>query len=815
MSTPTRSDDKANLDELMAIMKGGENTRTIDSIADKIKKTKMLLRWVDKDGLNALQVGIVAGCSGEKVSALLVLDPALAKERLRGRLPLHMALEHNPREDVLDRLIDAYPHALEIRDPNDGRLPLHLILEHQPFPAQFVQLGMKVLQRYPEAAHVPCHDKLPLQICLENGLRPMLTLKVIQAFRSAACVASAGTGKLPLHLAVEQNLDPRVIDALIEANPGALIAKMAGMPGSDTVVLEYAIRQRRAALVIQALMKGGKGKHPKALAYARAAAVGRLTKEMQTDKRSGRAQKEGDLIDPDSTPANRRRLQFYVQPFAGDQISIDMEPTDKVAHLKRRIQDIEGTPADRMRLTKDGQQMMDGYDLTHYGLTKGCKVEMRQRFEILQQALRHEAGKEATLQLLEMRPMAAQEDDQHGALPLELGLLNNASEDVILKLLEQYPEAAKKPCASGGDLGEYPLHVALRQGASERIVKKLVEGCSKDDWEETGVFSPGRHMADGCHLLPLHMAIQSDVAPDMKSGIIDLLLHSRCPIDARDPVTGYSALDVVLSTQPIANEIFLSIYQKLLEVRPKIAEEPGKNGQRPLHIAVVHNAGQAIIDKLCTVAPSVLTTYDVDLRLPIHLAVSCGASFAVVKSLLAHNRETLLKTDGQGKTPLQLAVSHNAQPGVVFEICRTDRKTLDVRDMRGRSLLELALSNDAPQWVIQELLEASPGEVSNLNLLSGKWPNTKASSEALRFAFEARKRSAQMGKGAGKGKHPSSMMAGQRASSPNRSMQPPGSIQSSTRGPAPAPSRGPAPSTQEPSEQDESVLTTVGRWFGF
>lgn len=818
MSQPTSFADKQNFAELMAIMKGGENSRSIEAMIEKIKTNKNLLRWVDKDSCTAMHKGILEGCQAEKINSLLAIDPSLARDKHKGRLPLHLALEHNAKEDLLDRLLDFYPLALEIPDINDGRLPLHLILEHQPFPASFVTLGINVLSRYPEAARRKSHDRLPLQICLEGNLRPKLTIEVIRAFRGAACIPSR-EGKLPLHIAVEQNLDPRVVDLLIEAHPAALITKMVASPGQDWTVLEFAIRNHRATLMVKSLLHGGsQGKSPKAIAYARAAAVGRITKDAMPDKRATASRRDFDYSE-ELAPGSRRKLHFSIQPFAGEQINMEIDPTEKVEMLKKKIEDSEGTPAEKMRLTKDGVQLLDGYELTHYGLVRGCVVRMKPRFEVLQQALRHGAESVSILQLLEMRPEAAGEDDQHGALPLELGIYNKAAEEVIIKLLDQYPEAAKKPCSSGGELGEYPLHTALRQMYSANVIGKLLKDCVADDWTESGAYAPEwmeRREAGGS-LLPLHMAIRAAMSPENKLKIINKLLPVKCPIGARDPVNGYSALDVVLSTKPVAIEVFNHIYQELRAARPAVATEQGKNGQCPLHIAVVHNAGQVIIEKLCNVAPKVLEVYDVDGRLPIHLAVSCGASFAVVKSLLTHGPSTLMKADGHGKTPLQLAVSHKAQPGVVFEICRTDKKTLNAKDARGRSLLELALSHDAPPWVIQELLEAAPAEMSNLNLLSGKWPNTKASSEALRFAFEARRKSAAgQTQGSGRMMTPALSAPSSPTGYPSQGGSPSRQGASDNNYGKPSSARNNQSQTpQEGAPEDDSVLGVVGRWFGF
>lgn len=831
MASPVKPHDIKDLETVMSIMKGADTASSMEIMTEKIKDNKNLLKWVDRDGNTALHVGILSQASSDKISVLLDADGSIASQKYRGRLPLHLALEFNRREEIITKLIDNLPSALQVADVSvDGRLPLHMVLESHPFPASFVELGMRVLSKYTGAAAVKSHEKLPLQVCLENGLQPRLTKEVLQAYRCAACVASK-EGKLPLHLAVENNLDPRVIQDLIEANPAALMAKTI-CSGTEMTILEYAIRHGRSEPVIEAIMNGGAFVNAKCMAYARAAAVGRLTKEAKFEDTAVRSRTQFDTSnDKEAMVRERRRLQFKVKPHAGEEFTMEMCPEEKVETLKQKIQDREGTPADIMRLTLGGKQLMDGFELRKYNVQKGCTIYLAQRFEILQQALRHQAEAKITLQLLRLRPEAAREDDVNGVLPLQLAIHNNCEESVVKSLLAENRDAVKIPVRGGSSaIGEYPLHLALQKKYSPSVIEELLKNSVPLDWKPTGHYIPGVETIEPQCKLPLHIAIRYGGSPDHTKETISILLSKRCDISARDAITGHSALDECLAADQISNDLFGQIWHEIVKERPKIAEESGPNGQRPLHVAVVHNANQAIIEHLCGQGRDALDAYDVDKRLPIHLAVTYQACFAVVRTLLFHNPISINKTDGQGRTPLQLAVTHKAQPGVVFEITRKDSRTLAARDSRGRSLIELAVASDAPQWVVQELLEASPNEAVNLNLLSGKWPNTKASSEALRFAFEARKRAARekqtaslFGTARSDGQERAEALANARASLNPRNSS------GTDRAPPPAqpplrPSVNRLPAgdlSQEPQpeEEEQSMLTdigtAVGKWFGW
>eukprot|EP00747_Dinoflagellata_sp_TGD_P207257 gnl/TRDRNA2_/TRDRNA2_80844_c0_seq1.p1 gnl/TRDRNA2_/TRDRNA2_80844_c0~~gnl/TRDRNA2_/TRDRNA2_80844_c0_seq1.p1 ORF type:complete len:835 (+),score=180.54 gnl/TRDRNA2_/TRDRNA2_80844_c0_seq1:70-2574(+) len=728
-----QKDLEAAFDRLVNFMKGSDDEENVvDKMTNQIKMYPQFLTMVDKTGATLLHIGLLNDCRYDRIHMLLGFNKNMARQRYRTRLPLHLALESNPKEDVLYALLKAYEGAVKVPD-TDTRLPLHIILEHQPFPANFVQLAMHVISLYPEAAVVKSHDRLPLHCCLEHGLQPRLVMYVLDAYRCAAAVPKKD-GKLPLHLAVENNFEMKVILKILEAHPVALIEKMP-TPGGTLLVLEYALRNHRAQPVIECLLNGGSGDNPKAAAYARAAATGHITKDAVRDENTSGGHVETDVtIDREMMAQQRRCVRFYVKPLAGDPLVFEMDPDEKVDFLKLKVRDVEGTPVDQQRLSLDGRQLMDGYDLAHYGVQKDCQIQLQQRFALLQQALEHRADESITLKLLALRPETAREDDAYGVLPLHLALQNHSGEQVIKELLKHNPKAVKVE-VSGGKLGEYPLHIALQRNYSKEVIKVLLKGVKEADWSSGGAYSPSGHHHESQCALPLHTAILNGSNKDT----IKLLMDSRCPINARDPTTGLSALDCVLVYSAQSEELFNKILHLMLKAKPGAVTEAGPNGQLPLHVAVLHNASSPIVDKLCELGPSALSSYDLDGRLPIHLAVSKQAAFQVVHSLILR-KSSVHARDGQGRTPLQLAVTHSAKAGVVFDLARADRTVLNTRDARGRSLIEMAVLAEAPPNIICELLEASPSEVENVNLLSGKWPNTKASCEAMRMATQLRER---------------------------------------------------------------------------
>lgn len=238
--------------------------------------------------------------------------------------------------------------------------------------------------------------------------------------------------------------------------------------------------------------------------------------------------------------------------------------------------------------------------------------------------------------------------------------------------------------------------------------------------------------------MPLHVAIKAGASMDT----VLALLKRRCPIDARDPATQHSALECVLACGLAGSALFDLIQREMQVLAPtSLHEAPG--GPGPLHVAVANNALARVVDHLVATNPQAVIAQDNDQRLPIHLACQRGATCSVIRILLKSAPGTVKKKDGRGRTPLQLAVTHNAQPGVCLELIRVHReedkkegketRVLMEKDAQGRTPLQQAVCADAPTWIIHELMESMPVKELSVNLLDGRWPNTRAAAEVSRM----------------------------------------------------------------------------------
>ena len=73
--------------------------------------------------------------------------------------------------------------------------------------------------------------------------------------------------------------------------------------------------------------------------------------------------------------------QIFVQNLAGKAITINVNDSDRVEDIKRKIQAKEFIPADKQRLVYSGKEMIDGQTLGDYNVVKDSTVHMAIRMK--------------------------------------------------------------------------------------------------------------------------------------------------------------------------------------------------------------------------------------------------------------------------------------------------------------------------------------------------------------------------------------------------------------------------------------------------
>lgn len=728
-SRKEKHEDVKLFERLLSYMRNTQDDavqhRAFDNILDE---RPWLLSMTNTAGATALHVGLESRTTADKMDLLLTHDPRGSSVLYKERLPLHIALETHPSDVIVQLLLSHYEEAVQIKD-DDGRLPLAMLLELQPFPTTFVEIGEVMIDAYPEATKIG--DRLPLHTCLINNLPPRLVLAVLKGNRAAACVRCSG--RLPMHIALENFMDALVVSGLRDANPGALLQTMR-CDRDNVVPLEYAIRQRRTQAVVDCLLdvfdEANTGLNdPKVICYGHAAAVGLTTKLVQPPESMA-----GQSVLAERSKIHRGQQQhkarFVIHTQYGRAIPLEVDTGGSVLDLKAVVEDVEGTPVEQQRLVVDGTLLPDMQPLSDFDFKKECAVRLSLGAGLLRLAILHDASSGVLLALIKLHRASAFETTQSGITPLIFALQRAVRSTVIERLMEINPAAVRVPVPMGEvNEGDYPLHLALRNGYDCDIVGLMLKYTGTRDWDSSGQFGTSLALR---RPLPLHLAVEHGNDEKM----VQIMLKARCAIAGRDVYNGLSMLDcVIIAGRSGEAKLFETVLHATLAERPGALDEPALGtGQLPLHSASAHGAPSAVVTQLCSMAPQALDTFDHNGHLPLHLATMHGARFGTVRALLEHAAHTAHVRDSAGRTPLQLAVLHRAPSGIVLEFARVDPSTLEVRDGRNRSLVELAASADAPSWVVQELCDVGPDRIWEVNVLNGRLPPTRATGIILEAA---------------------------------------------------------------------------------
>ena len=69
-------------------------------------------------------------------------------------------------------------------------------------------------------------------------------------------------------------------------------------------------------------------------------------------------------------------MLIKVKTLTGKEIEIEVEPTDKIEHVKEKVEEKEGIPPAQQRIIFGGKQMSDEKSIADYGIEAGSELHL-------------------------------------------------------------------------------------------------------------------------------------------------------------------------------------------------------------------------------------------------------------------------------------------------------------------------------------------------------------------------------------------------------------------------------------------------------
>jgi ankyrin repeat protein len=212
----------------------------------------------DNYGHLPIHIAINSKASPEAIKVLLDANPAVSEIEDCGRLPIHSALYYKASPDVIKLILDANPKVAEIPD-KDGQLPIHIACDKYYNGRDLLDKLDILLLAYPESIDVESEmGMLPsdhlkkslkpydyddnsidqsdldenfveiissddenlfmLHETINSGYSTYLVKLLLQVFPES-CMRRDDEGMVPLHIAINNEAPPDVVQMILDENP--------------------------------------------------------------------------------------------------------------------------------------------------------------------------------------------------------------------------------------------------------------------------------------------------------------------------------------------------------------------------------------------------------------------------------------------------------------------------------------------------------------------------------------------------------------------------------------------------------------------
>eukprot|EP00577_Skeletonema_sp_RCC1716_P003798 CAMPEP_0113416640 /NCGR_PEP_ID=MMETSP0013_2-20120614/25227_1 /TAXON_ID=2843 ORGANISM="Skeletonema costatum, Strain 1716" /NCGR_SAMPLE_ID=MMETSP0013_2 /ASSEMBLY_ACC=CAM_ASM_000158 /LENGTH=1678 /DNA_ID=CAMNT_0000303715 /DNA_START=200 /DNA_END=5233 /DNA_ORIENTATION=- /assembly_acc=CAM_ASM_000158 len=300
--------------------------------------------------------------------------------------------------------------------------------------------------------------------------------------------------------------------------------------------------------------------------------------------------------------------------------------------------------------------------------------------DALEDALKRQEAEEVILLLLNAYPQAAKEKMKDGRLPIEVCAKNKASDGLMLALYKADPKSRVE--------GLLPLGRVLTDGSSDDVVLDVLQAYPEAAKDTFSTKSDVR-------ILPLHIAHEDECSDKVKKALLDAYPGAE---EEENPFKTTLRLHKLLEDSAPDDDVL-----DLINNYPDAVGKRGRDGRRPLHIAV-HKASQDVITTLFHKYPQAAKERMEDGRLPIEVCAENYVSEDLMLSLLEIDMPVSIE-DG---TPIEhcgswfSCVSSNTDgaTGAVRRILSMSdggggfgnriNALAEVRDDQGRTALSLA-----------------------------------------------------------------------------------------------------------------------------